>query len=133
MVRYEKNPCMFLRFYSAQINLVYHINIILRKSNKKSIFGIFLPKFWQTRIFLKNLLRSVFSVYSPLTSCTISEKNNEWILKKSKKRQFLDKPDYIKRYVSINFLVVLVKTQWHQSLQPTKNRNMATDINIYIH
>ena len=41
------------------------------------------------RIFPKNLLRSVFSVYSPLTSCTISEKNNERILRKSKKSPFL--------------------------------------------
>ena len=55
---------------------------ILRKSfKKKSIFGPFLPKFGQTRIFPKNLLRLVFSVYSPLTSCTISEKTNEPILK----------------------------------------------------
>ena len=62
---------------------------ILRKSKKKSIFGPFLPKFGQTRIFPKNLLRSVFSVYSPLTSCTISEKTNERILRKSKKSPFL--------------------------------------------
>ena len=48
-----------------------------------------MPKFRQTRIFPKNLLRSVFSVYSPLTSCTLSEKNNERILKKSKKSPFL--------------------------------------------
>ena len=56
---------------------------------KKSIFGPFLPKFGQTRIFPKNLLRSVFNVYSPLTSCTISEKTNERILRKSKKSPFL--------------------------------------------
>ena len=61
---------------------------ILSKS-KNSPFGYFLPKFGQTRIFHKNLLRSVFSVYSPLTSCTISEKTNDWILRKSKKSPFL--------------------------------------------
>ena len=59
-----------------------------REKVKKSIFGPFLPKFGQTRIFPKNLLRSVFSVYSPLTSCTISEKTNERILRKSKKVHF---------------------------------------------
>ena len=55
----------------------------------KPYFGPFLPKFRQTRILPKNLLRSVFSVYSPLTSCTISEKTNEIILRKSKKSPFL--------------------------------------------
>ena len=60
----------------------------MRKSKKKSIFGPFLPKFWQTRVFPKNLARSVFSVYSPLTSSTTSEKNNDWILRKSRKVHF---------------------------------------------
>ena len=55
---------------------------------KKAIFGHFLPKFGQTRIFMKNLLRSVFSVYSPLSSCAISK--NYWMNfeKKQKKSIF---------------------------------------------
>ena len=40
------------------------------------------------RIFPKNLLRSGFSVYNHLTLCTILEKTNDWILRKSKKGHF---------------------------------------------
>ena len=55
---------------------------------KKSIFGHLLPKFGQMRIFPTNLVRSVFSVYSPLTSCTISEKLMNEFWEKVKKVHF---------------------------------------------
>ena len=35
------------------------------------------------------MLRSLFTVYRPLTACTISEKTTDWILRKSKKSPFL--------------------------------------------
>ena len=65
--------------------------LILRKSKKSPFLGPFcpnLPKFGQTRIFPKNLLKSVFSVYSPLTSCTISEKLMNEFWEKVKKSIF---------------------------------------------
>ena len=43
---------------------------------------------WANENFPKNLLRSVFTVYSPLISCTISEKSNERILRRSRKSPF---------------------------------------------
>ena len=57
----------------------------MKKFSKKCnvIFGFFLPKFWQKWIFHKNLAPSLFSIYSPLTSCKKLEKTNEPIQRKT--------------------------------------------------
>ena len=58
-------------------------------NNRKSSFWELFDKIWANKTFPKNLPRSVFSLYSLLTSCTISEKTNDWILRKSKKSPFV--------------------------------------------
>ena len=80
------------------------------KSKKKSIFGPL------TKIFHKNLLRSVFSL---LTSCTISEKNNDWILRKSKKSPFLGSfcpnlgiQEFSRKICLGQFLALIVSPLW---------------------
>ena len=58
---------------------------ILRKIHnyaKLSNFGPFWSIFGPTRIFFKNWALSLFSTYQPLTSCKISKKSNEPILRK---------------------------------------------------
>ena len=45
----------------------------------------FLPFFLRTRFFPKNRSMQVFTPYTPLTSCTVSEKTNDPILRKSRK------------------------------------------------
>ena len=47
-----------------------------QKNVKYSILGLFLAKFGQKWIFNKNQAPSLFSIYSPLTSCKNSEKTN---------------------------------------------------------
>ena len=54
-----------------------------KKSGIYPIFGPFLPKFGQKWIFHINRAPSLFSIYSPLTSCKKSEKSNEAIPRKT--------------------------------------------------
>ena len=58
---------------------------ILRKSPKTlflSLFRPFFPIFQKMKIFPKNPALSLLCLYGPLTSCKISEKNNEPIMRK---------------------------------------------------
>ena len=111
---------------------------ILRKSKKSPFLG---PFFGQTRIFPKNLLRSVFSIYSPLTSCTISEKTNEWGLRKSKKSPFLGPfgPNLGKREFSrkigLCHFFTLMNLQLHAKYQKNQMNqfweNCVTNVRTY--
>ena len=51
---------------------------ILRKEKKVHFWALF-AQIGANKNFPKNRIWSIFTVYSPLTSCTISEKNNDWI------------------------------------------------------
>ena len=58
---------------------------ILRKSPKTLFLGLFRPFspiFQKMRIFLKNPALSLLCLYGPLTSCKISEKTDEPIMRK---------------------------------------------------
>ena len=57
---------------------------------KMSIFGQIWALLGQTRIFPKNPMRSLLSLYSPLTSCKKSEKNKRAVFKKTMKMSILD-------------------------------------------
>ena len=98
---------------------------ILRKSPKTLFWGLFrpfFPIFEKIRIFPKNPALSLFYFYGPLTSCKISEKTNEPIMRKvcyrrtswlrliyrifpvnrgSKKRSYIWSKRRLKCYISI--------------------------------
>ena len=85
---------------SLPLTIVYlHTKKFKKRSNGSEVivnnvyFGPVLGPIWanlgQTRFFLKNPFPSVFIVHSPLTSCIISEKTNDSILKNLWKSQFL--------------------------------------------
>ena len=68
------------RIFSAKTN-----DRILKYNQKGPFlgyFGPFLPNLGQTRVFPKNRALSLLSVYRCLTSCIISKKTNEPILRK---------------------------------------------------
>ena len=86
---------MVLTVQSQQSKENYHFALFLRKTNdkhfkkckKKPILEQFLPKFGQKNEFsTKNQIPSIFSIYSPLTSCKKTEKTNKPILRKTLNR-----------------------------------------------
>ena len=74
----EKHNSFHFRPLLAKTN-----DSILRKSPKTLFLGTFGLIFSQMRVFPKNWALSLFCVYGPLTSCKISEKTNEPILRKT--------------------------------------------------
>jgi hypothetical protein len=81
---FEKFSCFFLLNSIREKKIFF----FFQKFGVGPVLGPFGPKKGQRDFFLKNLIRPLFTPYTPLTSCKKSEKSNEAILRKIPKTSF---------------------------------------------